>query len=268
MKIIAVEGLDGSPVGFCGVYAIRNKENERVYIGSSSNVADRWSAHKHFLKGLGRSRSTHKNRHLQHDWNEYGKDAFELILLENAEKDSLVEKEQQWIDHFGLDDLYNVTYAHRDYLSKEMCINIAEAQKGKTLTKEHRQALSESHMGTVWSDKRRAAQKPGVQDKSLSFTKATAIREAKAAGETYKSLASKYGVSERTIYDVVANNWYHDPSYQSPVKKKTVIDADLMEKVIARAMNGEKVIDLADEYSINKHAIYRRLRKIRQGETI
>ena len=48
----------------CGIYKIENKENGKVYIGSSKNIEKRWEAHEVGLKN-----KRHHNAKLQHAWN-------------------------------------------------------------------------------------------------------------------------------------------------------------------------------------------------------
>lgn len=59
-----------------GLYMIRCKVNDMRYYGESQNVSGRLSSHKSLLK-----RKIHPNFHLQHDWNTFGVDSFEFIVL-------------------------------------------------------------------------------------------------------------------------------------------------------------------------------------------
>ena len=76
-----------------GIYKIRNSITSDCYIGSATNLRQRWIAHRSAL-GLNR----HNNQHLQNAWNKYGSDAFEFIVIELCEKSQLLEKEQHYID--------------------------------------------------------------------------------------------------------------------------------------------------------------------------
>jgi group I intron endonuclease len=59
-----------------GVYEIKNKINEKIYLGCSSNIDKR--LRKHF-KDLSKNR--HFNIHLQNAYNKYGMDNFETNIL-------------------------------------------------------------------------------------------------------------------------------------------------------------------------------------------
>lgn len=103
--------VNASPVNFCGVYALVNGATRRAYIGSSSSVAGRWSKHRRQLNDHNREGLSHANRELQQDWDIYGEDVFEFVLLEACPPSLLLGREQAWMDFFGLADLYNMKQA-------------------------------------------------------------------------------------------------------------------------------------------------------------
>jgi group I intron endonuclease len=82
-----------------GVYAIRNRCTGTVYIGSTAKVFRiRWHQHITALKY-----QTHHNKPLQEDWNTYGAEAFEFIILETVDTKVLLDSlEQRWLDEYVL----------------------------------------------------------------------------------------------------------------------------------------------------------------------
>ncbi|AEO93840.1 homing endonuclease [Bacillus phage G] len=84
----------------CGIYCIKNIKNNKVYIGSSSNMKYRWSRHKSDLNC-----NRHDNKHLQNSWNKYGENNFIFISLEEIEGDKLTEREQFYIDKYNSMDI-------------------------------------------------------------------------------------------------------------------------------------------------------------------
>ena len=63
-----------------GIYAIVNRLNGHRYIGQAENMNERVRNHVHKLdKGTHR---TNKERLLQKAWNEFGREAFEIVVLE------------------------------------------------------------------------------------------------------------------------------------------------------------------------------------------
>lgn len=79
----------------CGIYAIKNIINNKVYIGSSINIIIRWRKHK---SDLGKNK--HDNDHLQSSWNKYGKLNFEFIILEECVEHILLDRESFWIENY------------------------------------------------------------------------------------------------------------------------------------------------------------------------
>lgn len=82
-----------------GVYKITCLKNNKLYIGSSKNILNRWKTHKFFLKN-----NKHINKFLQNAWNKYGEVNFLFEILEVCEESFLLLKEQYWMD---LTNCYN-----------------------------------------------------------------------------------------------------------------------------------------------------------------
>jgi group I intron endonuclease len=62
-----------------GIYSITSKATQKIYIGSSRDVVDRWKQHQRSLRG-----GRHRNAHLQSHFNKYGLDdlVFEVLEVE------------------------------------------------------------------------------------------------------------------------------------------------------------------------------------------
>ena len=86
-----------------GIYQIINKNNEKRYIGSTSeSFRKRFNLHKHHLRN-----NKHKNSHLQYSWNKYGEDVFEFSILEIcSDKLEVLDREQEYINSFDFEELY------------------------------------------------------------------------------------------------------------------------------------------------------------------
>ncbi len=86
------------------VYAIRNTQNGRAYVGGSTQVRRRWKLHYQSLnRGQGQPE-------LQRDWNAYGSDAFSFEIVERvASVAALCIAEQAHIDRHRAEgcNLYN-----------------------------------------------------------------------------------------------------------------------------------------------------------------
>lgn len=60
-----------------GIYCIKNKVNNKIYIGESLDIESRWESH---IKNLNNNK--HHSYKLQKEWNEYGGDNFEFKSVE------------------------------------------------------------------------------------------------------------------------------------------------------------------------------------------
>jgi group I intron endonuclease len=87
-----------------GIYAIRNAVTGHIYVGSSVNTTKRTNAHRRLLR-----KDNHPNQRLQRAWNKYGEGAFVFELIEAANVDMLIAREQFHIDRVRREGmLYNL----------------------------------------------------------------------------------------------------------------------------------------------------------------
>ena len=77
-----------------GIYQIQSKiKPERIYIGSSVNIKNRWRTH---LSDF-RKRRRH-SLYFQKYYNKYGVSDLQFSILESCSKEKLIEREQHYID--------------------------------------------------------------------------------------------------------------------------------------------------------------------------
>lgn len=89
-KDVTTKGIDDK---YNGVYQIFCKETKKSYIGSSSNIEKRLQTHKQHLE-----KGCHNSRILQKEYDKYGLDNFEFIILEKDIEDTLLTAyEKYWI---------------------------------------------------------------------------------------------------------------------------------------------------------------------------
>ena len=81
------------PAGASGIYQIRCVANDKIYIGSSVDLLNRWRDHCRTLRS-----GDHSNKHLQAAWDKYGENWFDFTIIEYVGKDELLAAEQYWID--------------------------------------------------------------------------------------------------------------------------------------------------------------------------
>lgn len=124
---------------YAGIYEIRCKVNNRVYIGQSRNMRERISKHKRFLR-----HGVHENKALQNAWNKYGEENFAFKEIESYDPtlriidDILNQKEKEYIllyqcnkKHFG----YNHTDGGQAFKMNEDVIRKGE-QVSNVLTEQ------------------------------------------------------------------------------------------------------------------------------------
>lgn len=103
----------------CGIYKIVNKQNNKYYIGSSSNIEKRWYVHKTRLNN-----NNHPNKYLQAAWNKYGEQCFLFVIEKsNISEDILLIEEQRFLNNCNKKLVYNLTFealgGGADVLKKE-----------------------------------------------------------------------------------------------------------------------------------------------------
>ena len=128
-----------------GIYKIESS-NGKIYIGSATDIVQRWRHHKHDLR-----KSRHPNRKLQNAWNKYGELAFTFSIIEIVDcKEDLATIEQIWLnilwDSLEPDDRYNLN---------KNAINMA----GFKMSHETKLKMSQQRKGKPWTEARRLAQK-------------------------------------------------------------------------------------------------------------
>lgn len=76
----------------CGIYMIRCNINNKIYIGESKNIWDRFDYHLQRLLN-----NKHDNEYLQKAFNKYGVLNFTFDIIELCEEYSLSIREHHWV---------------------------------------------------------------------------------------------------------------------------------------------------------------------------
>jgi predicted GIY-YIG superfamily endonuclease len=184
------------------IYKIRNKNNNKFYLGSSKNFSHRKCEHKRDL-----SLNKHHSPRLQHAWNKYGPESFVFEIVEEFSKDYsdklLLEREQYWIDNLKpCDDSigYNISpNAHggwRGQLPKH-------SKKVKQFTLDGQFVKLWSHAGQI--------------QKELGLRVYAALRPAPCMKNNLRSIGGYvwcYEDQEPTIYNSYGDAMKHKPVLQ------------------------------------------------------
>jgi group I intron endonuclease len=108
-----------------GIYKITNKINKKYYVGSAYDLYKRYKEHRSALVS-----DRHHNIQLTRFVNKYGIDNLQFNLLEECLIEELEAKEQYYITNGK--NIFNET------------VDVKACNRGKKLSEEHKQRISES----------------------------------------------------------------------------------------------------------------------------
>ena len=186
-----------------GIYGIKNKINDKIYIGQSINIKDRFVRHKTLLK-----HNKHYNAHLQRSYNKHGLESFEFFVLEQCSENDLSNREQHWVDQ-------NVNHVYNAELFIEDRTGIRNAFFGKTHSEEIKAKMSElkktSYIGSgnpnYGKKQSKAVVLKMVQNNSgtkLSVDAVLEIVQMLKDGMLHRQIADKFNVA-RTVITRISN---------------------------------------------------------------
>lgn len=87
-----------------GIYKITNTTDNKVYVGQSVDISNRFRGHKAML-----NKGEHHCKSLQEDWERLGADAFEFETIEECHADELDILERLMIEYY---DSYNPEHGY------------------------------------------------------------------------------------------------------------------------------------------------------------
>jgi predicted GIY-YIG superfamily endonuclease len=97
------------------IYSIKNKENNKIYIGGSTNVFKRLNQHMHELLN-----NTHCNEIMQKDFNKYGYKSFAFEILEICIEFELKKLEKKYINNLNPSYDYNMINYYKGYTNEKL----------------------------------------------------------------------------------------------------------------------------------------------------
>lgn len=146
-------------MAFNGIYAIRNKINNKVYIGQSTDIERRLKEHLRYCRSKNVRRG---NRHLINSFIRYGEENFETKILSICPKNELNVRETLFIIFYASHDQaygYNYTFGgdrssgfkfsaqEKELMSKKQ-IGSLNHMYGKTHSEEWKINMSKKHNTT------------------------------------------------------------------------------------------------------------------------
>jgi group I intron endonuclease len=226
-----------------GIYMIKNKINNKIYIGSSININNRWNQHKSSLL-----RGVHKSRYFQNSYNKHGIENFEFSVMEIIDNQSqLLIREQYYLNlykPYERDNGYNIDKsAEHSRLgmkhTKETKEKISKIFKGRKLSENHRKNVIKSLIGREKSEETRG--KIGLKNRKFNEECVVYIIELYKQGKTYQEIADIMGCVKTTIYELFKKLFSEGKVIKrSEIIKNEVIkllQSNLSQKEIANRLN-------------------------------
>lgn len=238
--------LDESLPHLPGVYYIRNAVSARLYIGSGWSMRARVRNHRHLLRN-----GRHPNRYLQHAYDRYGEDAFEIGVVQVLQGSTQAERlaiEEKWMTKLGTlaetGGGYNLSFPTNDTgrsMSNESRAKISAAMKGRPQTDAARESLrraAQKRVGVPLSEETKAHMSAAQRGRTFSD-------EARARmSETRKGRPSPQ--KGKTMSDEARANMSAAARGKEPWNKGRSFSEETRAKMSAAA-EGRKLSDVARE---------------------
>lgn len=225
-----------------GIYLIRNKINDKIYIGQSLDINNRLYKHKYHLKN-----NTHTNSYLQSSFKKYGEKNFEFKKL--FELDNELEDVQ--FVQFLLDELEILAIKELKTLIQENGFNIQYGGNSGRHNEETKKKLRDINLGKVHSEeskKKMSESRKGMiawnKGKKMNFDTSRNVKISKALKGKEKTLEHKLKLSESKIGKSLSDETKEKISSANKGEKNHFFGkkhSDETRKVL-REKNGKKVI--------------------------
>ena len=211
------------------------------------NLKSRWRQHKHRLNA-----GNHGNAHLQNAWEKYGEDKFRFWVLCFCHKDLTLEYEQRYLDEmqpeYNLAKDVTAPMRGRNHTEKTKR-KLSELHKGKPLSEEHKQKLSESLKGAKSPNygKHLSEETKWRMSESLKGTK-NPFYGKRHSEETKRKMSESRRGKNNPSYGKKPGNWIN-------------FTEEEMEKMKVRRESGASYREIAKVFNVSHNTIKSRLAK-------
>lgn len=195
-----------------GIYAIINKINGKLYVGSSKNMLNRYNGHVYDLK-----KGKHHSIYLQRSVDKHGLKNFKFKVLELIDDISILhDREQYWLDYYesyNHEVGYNISpSAHGGVFANETKEKIRETLKERfkdknnhpsykrIVSKETREKISKANIGNDRSLE--AIKKTIEKQRKIQPEDMPIIKEMLLKNTHCNIIAEKYNVNVQTIWRI------------------------------------------------------------------
>lgn len=217
-----------------GIYVITNRENGKIYIGSSVNIKYRWAGHK---SDLGKQK--HHSKHLQRSWLRYGAGSFEFSVLEYVEDtELLIEREQHYLDKlrpYEREIGYNncklasscLGFRHTEESKRKM----SQSRMGYKHSEETKRKIGEAHKGRILSEETKRKMSKSATGRKASLEARKKMSEARKGREAW----NKGIETSQEVKDKISETLKGRPS---PMKGRK--HSEDTKKLMSEVRSGEK----------------------------
>lgn len=187
-----------------GVYTITNIINNKVYVGCSINIKNRFLDHKKMLR-----KGNHGNVILQRSFNLYGEKSFLFEILVNVDVDFIYSEENYWCNILNSHNKlfgYNIkkTSPRKPYWhSEDVKKDIGLVNKGKLLSEDHKEKIrvSCSNPNVKKEVAKGIVKRTGIKQTKEHISKRVSFHiGAKRTNETCKNISQSLFRIKRKVY--------------------------------------------------------------------
>lgn len=231
-----------------GIYKYTNKDNGRVYVGRSVNIAKR--KYEHLNKPSPYS-------YFDQTLIKIGEDKFDFEVLEECSVDELRDREKYWIKYYNScvienpDGGYNLTHGGEEYRSEENpWARLTMAQVNEIIDKlinttvsiqaiakeygVHYNTISDINRCKTWAwaheysgnirENAQGSLHRGVLNSTAIITEGIAeniIEDIKKSTLSLVAIARKYGIKDSMVYDINrCRTWKHLHNYKTNIRNE------------------------------------------------
>lgn len=246
-----------------GIYAIKNKINNKVYVGQSYNVEHRWKyGHRTALR-----KNDHGNDHLQSSWNKYGEENFEFLVLKtysNFDANIIDEDEKYWIAYYNAT---NPNYGYNILEGGQTNYGKNNPMYGRSHSKEVIEATRTAQTGrkTPIEIYERIRKTKKENSRQFSDQEMSHILQMRNEGGTYGHIANHFGVCFNTIRKIVFEHYPNTPkrkvSKPKQRKKNFKLSDEQVKEIFELLNEGKTYKFISEKFEVSSSTI----KRIRMG---
>lgn len=257
------------------IYKITNKVNGKVYIGQTINFRKRSKEHFSTLR-----KNVHRNPYLQHSYNKYGEDAFQISAIRICSHEELDELEIHYIKKYNSLNKnvgYNMLTGgnERRIVPEEVKKKIGLAHKGRKNTLEHNKNISLGRKGIIHPVEVIVKTNKTKKEKQIQWGEKNpnAVLSNKEVellildmlnGLTVENVMDKYNCSRQTVYGITRNRTYKAvlPERRQELYKLNEFNRNQTKaKIIPMYLNGNSQNQIAKKLKISRNTVQKVLKE-------